>query len=132
LEDVVDRILDEAKTVAVVGLSDNPDRPSHYVALYLRERGYRIIPVNPMLREVLGEKSYGALTEIPGGVDLVDVFRESVAVTGIAEEAIRIGAKFFWMQEGVVNEQARENLLAAGIPVVMDRCMKKELEIRGR
>jgi predicted CoA-binding protein len=129
---VVDRILDGAKTVAVVGLSNNPDRPSHYVALYLQERGYRIIPVNPMLREVLGEKSYGSLTEIPGGVDLVDVFRKSVAVPGIAEEAIRIGAKFFWMQEGVVNEQARENLTAAGIPVVMDRCMKKELEIRGR
>ena len=129
---MVDRILDGAKTVAVVGLSDNPDRPSHYVALYLQERGYRIIPVNPMLREVLGEKSYGSLTEIPGGVDLVDVFRESVAVPGIAEEAIRIGAKFFWMQEGVVNEQARANLAAAGIPVVMDRCMKKELEIRGR
>ncbi len=129
---MVDRILDGAKTVAVVGLSNNPDRPSHYVALYLQERGYRIIPVNPMLREVLGEKSYGSLTEIPGGVDLVEVFRKSVAVPGIAEEAIRIGAKFFWMQEGVVNEQARENLTAAGIPVVMDRCMKKELEIRGR
>jgi len=132
MEDVVDRILDGAKTVAVVGLSDNPDRPSHYVALYLQERGYRIIPVNPMLREVLGEKSYGSLTEIPGGADLVDVFRKSVAVPGIAEEAIRIGAKYFWMQEGVVNEQARENLAAAGIPVVMNRCMKKELEIRGR
>ena len=129
---MVDRILDGAKTVAVVGLSDNPDRPSHYVALYLQERGYRIIPVNPMLREVLGEKSYGSLTEIPGGADLVDVFRKSEAVPGIAEEAIRIGAKFFWMQEGVVNEQARANLAAAGIPVVMDRCMKKELEIRGR
>ncbi|MGB6411068.1 MAG: CoA-binding protein [Candidatus Deferrimicrobiaceae bacterium] len=129
---MVDRILDGAKTVAVVGLSDNPDRPSHYVALYLQERGYRIIPVNPMLREVLGEKSYGSLTEIPGGADLVDVFRKSVAVPGIAEEAIRIGAKYFWMQEGVVNEQAGEMLAAARIPVVMNRCMKKELEIRGR
>ncbi|NNF84030.1 MAG: CoA-binding protein [Deltaproteobacteria bacterium] len=132
MEDAIDRILDGAKTVAVVGLSDNPDRPSHYVALYLQERGYRIVPVNPMLREVLGEKAYGSLTEIPGGADLVDVFRESVAVPGIAEEAIRIGAKFFWMQEGVVSEQARKMLEAAGIPVVMDRCMKKELEIRGR
>ncbi len=129
---MVDRILDEAKTVAVVGLSGNPDRSSHYVALYLQEKGYRVIPVNPMLREVLGEKAYGSLTEIPGGADLVDVFRESVAVPGIAEEAIRIGAKFFWMQEGVVSEQARKMLEAAGIPVVMDRCMKKELEIRGR
>ena len=129
---MIDRILDEAKTVAVVGLSDNPERPSHYVALYLQERGYRIIPVNPRLGEVLGEKSYGSLSEIPGGADLVDVFRESVAVPRIAEEAIRIGARFFWMQEGVVSEQAREMLAAAGIPVVMDRCMKKELTIRGR
>jgi len=132
LEDVIDRILDGAKTVAVVGLSDNPDRSSHYVALYLQERGYRIIPVNPTLKEVLGEKSYGSLKEIPGGADLVDVFRNSDAVPGIAEEAIRIGAKYFWMQEGVVNEQAREKLAAAGIPVVMDRCVKKELIKRGR
>ena len=132
MEDVVDRILDGAKTVAVVGLSDNPDRPSHDVALYLQERGYRVIPVNPRLREVLGEKSYGSLTEIPGGADLIDVFRKSEAVPGIAEEAIRIGAKYFWMQEGVVNEQAREMLAAARIPVVMDRCMKRELEIRRR
>jgi len=129
---VIDRILDGAKTVAVVGLSDNPDRPSHYVALYLQKRGYRIIPVNPRLREVLGEKAYGSLTEIPWKVDLVDVFRKSEAVPGIAGEAIRIGAKYFWMQEGVVNDQARVLLAAAGIPVVMDRCMKKELEIRGR
>ena len=132
MEDVVDRILDGAKTVAVVGLSDNPDRPSHDVALYLQERGYRVIPVNPRLREVLGEKSYGSLTEIPGGADLIDVFRKSEAVPGIAEEAIRIGAKYFWMQEGVVNEQAREILAKARIPVVMDRCMKRELEIRRR
>ncbi|NNG47474.1 MAG: CoA-binding protein, partial [Deltaproteobacteria bacterium] len=113
MEDAIDRILDGAKTVAVVGLSDNPDRPSHYVALYLQERGYRIIPVNPVLREVLGEKSFGSLTEIPGGADLVDVFRKSEAVPGIAEEAIRIGAKYFWMQEGVVSEQARKMLEAA-------------------
>ena len=132
MDDLVDRILNGAKTVAVVGLSDKPDRPSHHVALYLQERGYRIIPVNPALRKVLGEKSYGSLAEIPGGADLVDVFRKSEAVPGIAEEAIRIGAKYFWMQEGVVNEQAREMLAAARIPVVMDRCMKKELEIRGR
>jgi predicted CoA-binding protein len=132
LDDLVDRILNGAKTVAVVGLSDKPDRPSHYVPLYLQERGYRIIPVNPSLRKVLGEKSYGSLVEIPGGADLVHVFRKSEVVPGIAEEAIRIGAKYFWMQEGVVNEQAREMLAAARIPVVMDRCMKKELAIRGR
>ena len=132
MDDVIDRILQGANTVAVVGLSDKPDRPSHVVARYLQERGYRVIPVNPLVREVLGEKSYGSLSEIPGGVNLVDVFRRSEAVPGIAEEAIRIGAKYFWMQEGVVNERARESLAAAGIPVVMDRCVKKELAKRGR
>lgn len=132
MEDVIDRILDGSKTVAVVGLSDKPDRPSHIVAHFLRERGYRIIPVNPNVHAVMGEKSYGSLSEIPGRVDLVDVFRKSENVPGIAEEAIRIGAKYFWMQEGVINEQAREKLTAAGIPVVMDRCVTKELEKRGR
>ncbi|MGZ8429225.1 MAG: CoA-binding protein [Candidatus Deferrimicrobiaceae bacterium] len=132
MDDVIDRILGAAKTVAVVGLSDKPDRPSHVVARYLRGKGYRVIPVNPMIREVLGEKSYGSLAEIPGGVDLVDVFRKSETVPAIAEEAIRIGAKYFWMQEGVANEEARTRLAAAGIPVVMDRCVKKELAKRGR
>jgi predicted CoA-binding protein len=132
VDDVIDRILGAAKTVAVVGLSDKPDRPSHVVARYLRGKGYRVIPVNPMIREVLGEKSYASLAEIPGGVDLVDVFRKSETVPAIAEEAIRIGAKYFWMQEGVANEEARTRLAAAGIPVVMDRCVKKELAKRGR
>ena len=132
MDDVIDRILGAAKTVAVVGLSDKPDRPSHVVARYLRGKGYRVIPVNPMIREVLGEKSYGSLTEIPGGVDLVDVFRKSETVPAIAEEAIRIGANYFWMQEGVANEEARTRLAAAGIPVVMDRCVMKELAKRGR
>jgi predicted CoA-binding protein len=131
LEDVIDKILDRSKSVAVVGLSDKPDRPSHIVANFLRERGYRIIPVNPTIHAVMGEKSYGSLSEIPGRVDLVDVFRKSEHVPGIAEEAIRVGAKYFWMQEGVANEQAREKLAAAGIPVVMDRCVKKELIKRG-
>ena len=132
MDDVIDRILGAAKTVAVVGLSDKPDRPSHVVARYLRGKGYRVIPVNPMIREVLGEKSYASLAEIPGGVDLVDVFRRSETVPAIAEEAIRIGARFFWMQEGVANEEARTRLAAAGIPVVMDRCVMKELAKRGR
>jgi predicted CoA-binding protein len=132
VDEVIDRILDGAKTVAVVGLSDKPERPSHVVARYLRGKGYRVIPVNPMIRETLGEKSYGSLAEIPGGVDLVDVFRKSETVPAIAEEAIRIGARYFWMQEGVVSEEARSRLAAAGIPVVMDRCVKKELAKRGR
>jgi len=132
VDDVIYRILGAAKTVAVVGLSDKPYRPSHDVARYLREKGYRVIPVNPRIREALGEKSYGSLSEIPGDVDLVDVFRKSETVPAIAEEAIRIGAKYFWMQEGVVNEEARIRLAAAGIPVVMDRCLKKEFAKRGR
>ena len=128
----IDRILAEARTVAVVGLSDKPDRPSHVVARYLKERGYTIIPVNPAVAEVLGEKAYPSLSEIPVAVDLVDVFRKSADVPPIAEEAVRAGARFFWMQEGVVSEEARTRLEAAGIPVVMDRCVKKELQKRGR
>lgn len=132
MEDVIDRILAESKTVAVVGLSDRPDRPSHDVARYLQERGYRVIPVNPNVREVLGEPAYGSLTEIPGEVDLVDVFRRPEFVPGIASEAIRIGVKSFWMQEGIVSERARDELAAAGIAVVMDRCLMKELAKRRR
>lgn len=132
MDEVIDTILDAAKSIAVVGLSDKPERPSHVVARFLQERGYRIIPVNPAVREVLGEKPYRSLAEITGGVDLVDVFRKSEHVPGIAEEAIRIGAKYFWMQEGVRNERAREMLDAAGIPVVMDRCLMRELGKRGR
>ena len=132
MDAVIDRILSEAKTVAVVGISDKPERPSHGVARYLQERGYRVIPVNPLLAEVLGEKAYKSLSDIPGKVDVVDVFRKSGEVPPIAEEAIRIGARFFWMQEGVISIAARERLEQAGIPVVMDLCVKKELAKRGR
>jgi len=132
MERRIEAILSGSKTVAVVGISDKPDRPSHGVAKYLQERGYRVIPVNPLLTEVLGEKAYKSLTEIPGRVDLVDVFRKSADVPEIAEEAVRIGARFFWMQEGVVSDRAREILDAAGIPWVMDRCVKKELAKRGK
>lgn len=132
METSIDRILSETRTVAVVGISDKPERPSHVVARYLKERGFRIIPVNPFLSEVLGEKAYPSLSDIPGKVDLVDVFRKSEEVPALAEEAVRIGARFFWMQEGVVSEQARDRLERAGIPVVMDLCVKKELARRGR
>lgn len=132
MDEVIERILAETKTVAVVGLSDKPYRPSHIVAQYLQERGFRVIPVNPTVREVLGRKSYGSLSEIPEEVDLVDVFRKRENIPGIAREAIRIGAKFFWMQEGIVHEQARDMLADAGIVVVMDRCLEKELAKRGR
>ena len=132
MDEIIDRILSESRTVAVVGLSDKPGRPSHAVARYLQERGYRVIPVNPLLTEALGEKAYGTLSDIPGKVDLVDVFRKSAELPALAEEALRIGARFFWMQEGVVSESARKLLSKAGIPVVMDRCVKKELAKRGR
>ncbi len=129
---MIDKILSESKTVAVVGISDKPDRPSHVVARYLQEKGYRVIPVNPLLSEVLGEKAFKSLSDIPGKVDLVDVFRKSGDVLPVAEEAVRAGAKFFWMQEGVTSEAARDLLTRAGIAVVMDRCVKKELAKRGR
>ena len=132
MEQRIEAILSGTKTVAVVGISDKQDRPSYGVAKYLQERGYRVIPVNPLLTEVLGEKAYKSLTEIPGRVDLVDVFRKSADVPEVAEEAVRIGARFFWMQEGVVSDRAREILDAAGIPWVMDRCVKKELAKRGK
>ncbi len=132
MEDRIGKILDGSRTVAVVGISDRAERPSHVVAKYLQERGFRVIPVNPRIQEVLGEKAYRSLSEIPGKVDLVDVFRKSGDVPPIAEEAVRIGARFFWMQEGVESEPAREILDAAGIPWVMDRCVKKELAKRGR
>jgi len=132
MEHRIDAILSGSKTVAVVGISDKPERPSHQVAKYLQERGYRIIPVNPLVTEVLGEKAYKSLAEIPERVDLVDVFRKSADVPPIAEEAVRIGARFFWMQEGVESDRAREILDAAGIPCVMDHCVMKELAKRGK
>ena len=132
MDDVIERILADTKTVAVVGLSDKPHRPSHIVAKFLQERGFRVIPVNPLVREVLGLKSYGTISEVPESVDLVNVFRRRENVPGIAQEAIRVGAKYFWMQEGIVHEKARAMLEEAGIPVVMDRCLEKELAKRGR
>jgi len=132
MERRIEAILSGSETIAVVGISDKPDRPSHVVAKYLQTRGYRVIPVNPLLTEVLGEKAYKSLAEIPDGVDLVDVFRKSEDVPPIAEEAVRIGARFFWMQEGVESDRAREILDAAGIPWVMNRCVKKELAKRGK
>jgi len=114
------------RTIAVVGLSDDPLRPSHGVAAYLQRAGYRIIPVNPSVAEILGEKSYATLRDIPGRVDVVDVFRKSEAVGPIADDAIAIGAKYLWMQEGVINSAAAEKAAQAGLRVVMDKCMLKE------
>ncbi len=120
------QILETAKTVAVVGLSDKPDRDSYRVAKYLQEHGYRIIPVNPTVSEVLGEKSYASVTDIPGQVDIVDVFRKPEAVMPVVQEAVDAGAGTLWLQLGVVNQEAADKAEAAGLQVVMDRCMKIE------
>lgn len=120
------KILRQSETIAIVGLSPDPERPSYGVASFLKEKGYRILPVNPSEEEILGEKSYPDLSSIPEPIDTVDIFRKSEAVPLIVEEAIRAGAKAVWMQEGVINEEAAENARKAGLMVVMDRCMKKE------
>ncbi len=120
------QILETAKTIAVVGLSDKPDRDSYRVAEYLQAHGYRIIPVNPTVDEVLGEKSYASVTDIPDQVDIVDVFRKPDAVLPVAQEAIDVGAGTLWLQLGVVNQAAAEMAEAADLQVVMDRCIKIE------
>jgi predicted CoA-binding protein len=124
--DIIEKILKESKTIAVVGLSPDPTRPSHNVARYLQAHGYRIIPVNPIAEEVLGEKSYPDLASVPDDVDVVDVFRAPEHVPAIVEAAIAKGAKAVWMQEGVVHEEAAARAQEAGLLVVMDHCMLKE------
>lgn len=119
-------MLRTVKTIAVVGLSPKPDRPSFRVAQALQGYGYRIVPVRPMLAEALGEKAYAKLTDLPFVPDLVDVFRAPEHVDEIVDECIAIGAKRLWLQEGVVNEAAAARAQAAGITVVMDRCTWKE------
>ena len=130
--DLIDRILGESKTVAVVGLSPDPARDSHRVARYMQEAGYRIIPVNPMVNEVLGQKSYPDLKSVPEHIDVVDIFRRSEHVLPIVEEAIGSGSGYIWMQDGVINEEAAEKARHAGIPVVMDNCMMREHRRRFR
>jgi predicted CoA-binding protein len=122
----IPEILKSSRTIAVVGLSGSPMRPSNGVATYLQRAGYRIIPVNPNVAEVLGEKSYARLEEVPEKIDMVDIFRRSEYVPEIVESAIRVGAKVVWMQEGVVHETAAERARQAGLEVVMDRCTLKE------
>jgi predicted CoA-binding protein len=120
------RILHEAKTIAVVGLSADWFRPSFFAAKYMQEHGYRVIPVNPKYPEILGEKCYRSLRDIPGKVDIVDVFRKSADVMPIAEDAIAIGAKVLWQQLGVQNEAAAAKARTAGLETVMNRCVKIE------
>jgi predicted CoA-binding protein len=119
-------ILRAAHTVAVVGLSDKPDRDSYQVANYLHKAGYRIIPVNPAVPSVLGEKSYPSLRDVPDKIDVVDIFRKPDAVPGIVEDAIAVGAKVVWMQEGIAHNAAADRARAAGLRVVMSRCILKE------
>ena len=118
------RILVRHRTFAVVGLSANWYRPSYFAAKYLKDHGYRVIPVNPTLTEALGEKAYPELRAVPDAIDAVLVFVRSEAVPPVVEQAIEIGARTVWMQEGIVNVEAAERARAAGLTVVMDRCMR--------
>ena len=118
------RILRDSKTIAVVGLSPKPQRPSHQVARYLMGAGYTIVPVNPGQDTILGLPCYPSLKAIPTQVDMVDIFRRPEAVLPIVEDAIAIGAKFIWMQEGIVHKEAAAKAEAAGLIVIMDRCTK--------
>jgi len=125
-DQAVAELLRSAHTIAVVGLSPKPFRASYGVSEFLQSVGYRIIPVNPNVREVLGEKAYARLEDIPEKIDIVDVFRRSEAVPEIVDAAIRIGARAVWMQEGVEHEEAAALARAAGLLVVMDSCILKE------
>lgn len=124
--ETIKQILDDCKTIAVVGLSSDPQRPSHGVASYMRSRGYKVIPVNPNETEVFGEKAYSSLADVPDKIDLVDVFRRSSEAGGAVAEAIALGVKAVWLQEGVIDESAAQRAQDAGLLVVMDRCWLKE------
>jgi len=119
-------ILESCKTIAIVGLSPNESRPSNHVAAYLQSQGYRIIPVNPAAKVILGEKCYPDLLSIHDEVDVVDIFRRSEEVPQVVEDAIKIKARAIWMQEGVINREAASRAQKAGLKVVMDKCMYKE------
>ncbi len=124
--DPITKILRESKTIAVVGLSSNPMRPSHGVTEYMQGAGYRIIPVNPNETEVLGEKSYARLEDVPENIDIVNVFRRAEEVPPVVESAIRIGANVVWMQLGIESEEAAEKARAAGLTVIEDACILVE------
>jgi predicted CoA-binding protein len=129
--DAILELLKKYKTIAVVGLSANPMRPSFGVTEYMQEAGYRIIPVNPNEREVLGEKSYARLEDVPEKIEIVNVFRRAEEVLPVVESAIRIGARVVWMQSGIENEEAAEKARAAGLAVVEDACILIEHKRRG-
>lgn len=125
-EETIKRVLDECRTIAVVGLSSNEMRPSNGVAGFMQKKGYKVIPVNPNETEVLGEKSYPSLGDVPEKIDLVDIFRRSEEAGQAVDEAIQVGAKAVWLQEGVIDEAAAQKALDAGLLVVMDRCWLKD------
>ena len=120
------RILETYRRIAMVGLSSNPFRPSHFAAIYLISEGYDVVPVNPRVHDVLGRQCYPTLSAIPGPVEVVDIFREPAAVPASVDEAIAVGAKVIWMQLGVIHDEAAAKAREAGLEVVMDRCMKIE------
>jgi uncharacterized protein len=130
--DPIQEFLSKYHTIAVVGLSSNPMRASNSVSSYMQDSDYRIIPVNPNEREVLGETSYARLSDVPEAIEIVNIFRRSENVPPIVEEAIRIGAQLIWMQLGIENEPAAQKAVAAGIPVVMDACILIEHRSRRR
>src|SRR5260370_24685122 len=130
--DPIRDLLLRAKTIAVVGLSDSPLRPSHGVSAYMQQQGYKIIPVNPNIRESLGEKSWRSLAEVPEKIDIVNIFRRPQFVEEIVDQAIKLKIPGVWMQEEVINERAAEKARKAGIFVVMDRCILKEHRVRFR
>ena len=124
--DPIRDLLLRAKTIAVVGLSDSPLRPSHGVSAYMQAQGYKIIPVNPMISEALGEKSYPSLSDVPEKMDIVNIFRRPEFVEEIVDQTIKLGIPALWMQEEVINEKAAEKARQAGIFVAMDLCILKE------
>jgi hypothetical protein len=130
--EAVTELLKHAKTIAVVGLSDDPMRVSHGVSAYMQAQGYRIIPVNPQIKESLGEKSYGSLLEVPEKIDIVNIFRRPEFVEELVDQAIQLKVPAIWMQEDVIHEKAAEKAREAGIFVVMDRCILKEHRVRAR
>ena len=132
VSDPITEILQRAKTIAVVGLSDNPLRPSHGVAAYLQTQGYRIVPVNPQVQSALGEQSYPSLLDVPEKIDIVDIFRRPEFVEEVVDQAIQLKVPAVWMQEEVIHEKAAQKARAAGIFVVMDRCILLEHRARFR
>ena len=132
IEDVMERIMVRSQVIAVVGLSPDPGRPSHAVARYLHRAGYRIIPVNPLIDEVLGEPAYPGLRQVPVHIDLVDVFRRSEYVAEIVEDAIAVGADALWLQDGVSDEAGAERARLAGLDVVMNDCIMRRHADRHR